>query len=101
MLKKIFIKNYKVFRNFTLDLNPGMNVIVGDNDVGKSNVLEALNLALTGRLNGATIANELSPFLVNQHATREYIAALRVRGPRFHRRSSSRCTSTTPRTWRR
>ncbi|MEV7990328.1 AAA family ATPase [Micromonospora sp. NPDC085948] len=81
MLRKIIIKNYKVFRDFILDLNPGMNVIVGDNDVGKSNVLEALNLALTGRLNGAPIANELSPFLVNQQATREYITALRERGP--------------------
>ena len=27
MLKKILIKNYKVFRNFALDLNSGVNVI--------------------------------------------------------------------------
>ena len=37
MLKKIVIKNYKVFHDFVLELNPGMNVIVDDNDVGKSN----------------------------------------------------------------
>jgi hypothetical protein len=36
MLKKVVIKNYKVFRSFALDLNPGVNVIVGDNDAGKS-----------------------------------------------------------------
>ncbi|MGX4657907.1 ATP-dependent nuclease [Micromonospora sp. SCSIO 07396] len=81
MLKKITIKNYKVFRNFTLDLNPGVNVIVGDNDAGKSNLLEAINLALTGRLRGNPAAAELSPFLINLQATREYVAALRARGP--------------------
>ena len=79
MLKKIIIKNYKVFRDFVLELNPGMNVIVGDNDVGKSNLLEAINLALTGRLRGNQIAAELSPFLINLDATRQYIAALRER----------------------
>ncbi|MEV6637870.1 AAA family ATPase [Actinoplanes sp. NPDC051470] len=79
MLKKIIIKNYKVFRDFTLELNPGMNVIVGDNDVGKSNLLEAINLALTGRLRGNQIAAELSPFLINLDATRQYIAAMRSR----------------------
>lgn len=41
MLKKIVIKNYKVFRDFVLDLAPGMNVVVGDNAVGKSTLLEA------------------------------------------------------------
>jgi putative ATP-dependent endonuclease of OLD family len=81
VLKKIVIKNDKVFRDFELELNQGMNVVVGDNDVGKSNLLEALNLALTGRLNGVSIATELSPFLMNQQATHEYIAALRERRP--------------------
>ncbi|MGI5213417.1 ATP-dependent nuclease [Plantactinospora sp. CA-290183] len=81
MLKKIIIRNYKQFQDFTLDLNAGMNVIVGDNDVGKSNLLEAINLALTGRLRGNPIAAELSPFLVNLDATHQYIQALRSRRP--------------------
>jgi AAA15 family ATPase/GTPase len=44
------------------ELNQGMNVVVGDNDVGKSNLLEAFNLALTDRLNGVSIATELSDY---------------------------------------
>ncbi|MFD0575230.1 AAA family ATPase [Dactylosporangium darangshiense] len=80
MLKKIVIKNYKVFRDFSLDLNPGVNVIVGDNDAGKSNLLEAINLALTGRLRGNAVAAELSPFLVNLEATRKYTEALSASG---------------------
>lgn len=78
MLKKIIIKNYKAFREFSLDLSPGMNVIVGDNDAGKSTLLEALNLALTGRLNGNAIASELSPFLFNQETTRQFVASLQT-----------------------
>lgn len=80
MLKKIVIKNYKVFRNFALDLNQGVNVIVGDNDAGKSNLLEAINLALTGRLRGNPAAAELSPFLVNLQTTRAYVEALHAGG---------------------
>ncbi|GAB3831784.1 ATP-dependent endonuclease [Dactylosporangium cerinum] len=80
MLKKIVIKNYKVFRDFVLDLAPGMNVVVGDNAVGKSTLLEAVNLALTGRLNGAPLAAELSPFLFNLDAARTYTRALRSGG---------------------
>ncbi|GAA2351807.1 ATP-dependent nuclease [Dactylosporangium salmoneum] len=76
MLKKIVIKNYKVFQDFALDLAPGMNVIVGNNAVGKSTLLEAVNLALTSRLNGVAIAAELSPFLFNLQTTRTYIEAL-------------------------
>ena len=37
-----------------------MNIVVGDNEAGKSTILEAVNLALTGYLNGRNIRNELS-----------------------------------------
>lgn len=97
MLKKIIIKNYKVFPDFVLELNAGMNVIVGDNDVGKSNLLEAINLALTGRLRGNQIAAELSPFLMNLDATRQYISAMRSRRaaipPEKRKMSSSPATT--------
>ena len=78
MLNKIVIKNYKVFRDFVLDFSGGMNIVVGDNDAGKSTLLEAINLALTGRLNGSSIMAELSPFLFNQETTRQYIMSLQA-----------------------
>jgi len=51
-IKKVFIQNYKVFDKFDIELNSDFNIIVGDNEVGKSTILEAINLALTKRLNG-------------------------------------------------
>jgi predicted ATPase len=39
VLRKVLIKNYRVFNKFVLDLSPGVNIIVGDNDAGKSTCL--------------------------------------------------------------
>lgn len=77
MLTKIAIKNYRTFQNFTLDFDPRMNILVGDNDRGKSTLLEAVGLALTGRVRGRLLAQELSPYLFNKNAVEGYIAALR------------------------
>ena len=45
MLKKLIIKNYRVFEDFSLEFAPGLNILVGDNDAGKTTLLEAVNLA--------------------------------------------------------
>lgn len=50
MLKKIHIQNYRVFEDLTLEFTDGLNVIVGNNDAGKSTLLEAVHLALTSRV---------------------------------------------------
>lgn len=55
---------------------PGTNVLVGSNDSGKSTLIEAINLALTGRVNGRAFVQELSPYYINLEATKEYIQAL-------------------------
>lgn len=81
MIRKLSIRNYRLFRELDLDLTPGMNILVGRNDAGKSTVIEAITLALTGRLHGRAFEQELSPHLMNREATREYIAALRSGGP--------------------
>jgi putative ATP-dependent endonuclease of OLD family len=77
VLQKIVIHNYRVFRDFKLEFTPGMNILVGDNDAGKSTLLEAINLVLTAHLHGFPAAIELSPYLFNQQATDEYICELR------------------------
>lgn len=78
MLRKVLIKNYRVFADFQLDFSSGVNIIVGDNDAGKSTLLEAINLALTARLHGNPIVYELSPYLFNQAATQQYVKDLRA-----------------------
>ncbi len=77
MIKKIYIKNYKIFDNFDLELNDNLNILVGDNEVGKSTILEAINLASTKKLNGRAIENELSPYLFNKKCVDDYITAIK------------------------
>ena len=47
-ISKMKIHNFKCYRDFEIDLEEGLNIIVGDNEAGKSTILEAINLALTG-----------------------------------------------------
>lgn len=77
MIKKIFIQNYKIFEHFDLDLNKDLNIIVGDNEVGKSTILEAINLALTKRLNGRLLEYELTPYLFNSVCVGNYIKSVK------------------------
>lgn len=43
-LSKVKIKNYRNFKNTTVLLNPGLNVIIGHNNSGKTNLIKALKL---------------------------------------------------------
>lgn len=81
MIKKIFIKNYKIFDSFDFTLNEGLNIVVGDNETGKSTVLEAINLALTKRLNGKSIEYELTPYLFNKTCEKLYLDSLKTNNP--------------------
>jgi len=65
-----------MFRELDLELSAGINILVGRNDTGKSTLIEAINLALTGRVHGRAMALELSPYLINLDATREYVEGL-------------------------
>ncbi len=79
MLTKIHIQNYRYYENYTLEFNKNLNLLVGDNDTGKSTLLEAISLALTGRVSGRQIATDLSPFHFNSRAVANYCAALKAR----------------------
>jgi energy-coupling factor transporter ATP-binding protein EcfA2 len=74
MLSKIVIKNYRVFHNFTLEFKPGLNILVGDNEMGKTTLLEAIHLALSARVRGRLFTYELSPYMINQAAAASYLA---------------------------
>ncbi len=49
-IKKIKIKGYKIFQDFEMNFNKEYNVIIGDNESGKSTVLEALDIVLNQTL---------------------------------------------------
>lgn len=76
MIRKLVLKNFRSFRDSTLEFNPDLNILVGDNEAGKSTVLEAINLALTSRSLGRYLAQEISPHLFNLDAKREYLDAV-------------------------
>ena len=80
-ISKVIIKNYRHLRNFKVILNDTLNVIVGNNECGKSTLLEAIHLTLSGQLNGRPLITELHPYLFNQDVVRDYIKALRARRP--------------------
>lgn len=77
-IDKLIIANYKKFKNFEIEFHDGLNIIVGNNDEGKSTILEAINLALTGTLNGRIIKNEISENIFNVDIVKDYIESLKT-----------------------
>lgn len=49
-IKKIKLINYKRFRSYTIEPNDRVNVFVGDNEMGKSTILEAIDLVAGGNI---------------------------------------------------
>jgi putative ATP-dependent endonuclease of OLD family len=77
-IQKVKITNYKCFKDtFEIILNPSINIIVGNNEEGKSTILEAINMALTGLYRGQYIKNELSEDFFNIDCVHEYIKAIK------------------------
>lgn len=49
-IKRLTLTNFRTFEQETFDFQPGMNLIVGINGVGKSSVLDALRMTLSRAL---------------------------------------------------
>lgn len=75
-VEKLRIKNYKCFRDFEIEFNEGVSIIVGNNEEGKSTILEALQLALSGMLNGRTLFADIYESLFNREVVKEYLESL-------------------------
>lgn len=76
-IQRAIIKNYRCLKAADVTFNEKLNVIVGNNECGKSTLLEAINLALTGQLNGRHLLVELHPYLFNLDLVQNYIEALK------------------------
>jgi putative ATP-dependent endonuclease of OLD family len=76
-ITKVNIFNYKCFSGkFSISFNDGINIIVGNNETGKSTILEAIHLALTGIVNGRYLRNELSQYFFNNSVVQAYLESL-------------------------
>lgn len=73
MITKVKIQGYRKYKDLTFRPNPRLNLIVGSNQSGKSTLMEAIALALTGRINGRTAAEELNPYWFNVEVVEGFI----------------------------
>lgn len=49
IVSKIILKNYRNYDNVELEFSPKLNVIIGDNATGKTNIVEAIHFLSLGR----------------------------------------------------
>lgn len=78
-ITKMLVKNYKLLKDVIIDYNPEINIFVGDNDAGKSTILEALSIITTGKLNGFSFEQQLKASIFNQEVRKRYISDVKAR----------------------
>ena len=72
IIEKIKLLNFKKFQEISLDFNQYFNILIGDNESGKSTVLLALDLVLSGSKN--KIENIGLEFLFNNDSIKKYFS---------------------------
>lgn len=77
MIKKLLIKNYKLVEDAIIEMRPDINIFAGENDSGKSTILEAISIVSTGNLNGRSFEKQIKANLFNQNIRESYIASLK------------------------
>lgn len=50
MITKIYLKNFRQFKDITVELNEEKNIFIGSNGAGKSSILSAIDLILSGSI---------------------------------------------------
>ena len=76
IITKVRMINFKRFRDYTVVPNERVNILVGDNEVGKSSILEAIDLVSNGnvrRVEGIGVDR-----LLNAESVREFNAGARI-----------------------
>jgi recombinational DNA repair ATPase RecF len=52
MINSVLIKNFRTHKETFIEFHPGVNVIIGDNEAGKTNILRAIHWAVNNRPTG-------------------------------------------------
>lgn len=80
-IERVIVKNYRALKHADVRFGESFNIIVGDNETGKSTLLESINLALRRQINRRPVEYELHPYLINCEATAQFVAAHKARKP--------------------
>lgn len=59
VINKIFLDNYKLFENFTIDFKNGLNIFDGPNGYGKTSLFDAIEFLITGDIKRVTTCEVL------------------------------------------
>lgn len=78
MITRLVISNLFRYQNFDITLDEKLNILVGDNDAGKSTILSAIEMVLQGRLRGRPLGYEISPHWFNKQTIGKYFEDLRA-----------------------
>jgi len=73
-ISRVYIEGFKRFTKFELELNQTFNILIGDNETGKSSILEAIGLVLSGQHDGRLLQFGTDPYLFNRAMVAEFFA---------------------------
>lgn len=75
LIESLRLINFKKFKDQTFEFNEDVNIFVGDNNAGKSTVLEALEIVLNFQHRGRPFSHEFSPDLFNSAVVKKFLAS--------------------------
>ncbi|QGZ25374.1 AAA family ATPase [Corynebacterium ulcerans] len=82
-IARVIIKNYRRFEKLDINFDSRINILVGSNEAGKTSLLEAINLTLTGRINGRWAPEALNPYWFNLQTTTDYFDSYDASNPQL------------------
>ncbi|QQM20553.1 AAA family ATPase [Rhodococcus sp. P-2] len=77
MITRVRSSNYRSLRALDFLPHENVNIVVGDNEAGKSTILEVIALVLGGRVHGRWAADDLNPHWFTQDVVKDYFESLR------------------------
>ena len=64
-IMKVLIRNFKMFKDEIFNVNEGFNIFVGNNDSGKSTLLEILQIIFCGKIDNCSFDRQLKASYFN------------------------------------
>lgn len=78
IIHSLRLLNFKKFKDQLFEFNEDINIFVGDNNAGKSTVLEALEIVLNFQYRSRSLSGEFSPDLFNKEAVAKYLVSAKT-----------------------